>query len=967
MMARKWISFKNWSVTAKLVTLFAIFGIVPMAAIGMIAFQAATDMKGKVGLRFQDTALMISDKIDRSLFERYGDVQVFTYNDVVTRLSNWGDESDTNAISLNMNKYVQAYGIYYLTMMVNTNGDLVAVNYKDAAGNPIDTSSLWKKNYRETPWFKALEAEQYTTKMPFTAPGNDVSTGTFIEDVHIDPDVKAAYPEDDALTIGFSAPVYDGDGQLLGFWTNRAKFSLVEEIFQQTYQELKAAGYPSAELTLLGDKGQVLVDYDPTRQGTEDITHDFENVLFKLNLAEKGVETAQRAVAGETGNLTALHARKQIQQAGGYTHLDGALGYPGMNWSVLVRIPETEAAAEALAIQQKVLVTALVCLGLLLPIGWYAGRKGAKQVQVIKDAAEKMSAGDYAARTMVQSQDEIGQLGEAFNTMASQIQENIEKEQENARVMARIKTAVDNVTTNVLMCDRSYTVTYQNNASRDTLKKYEHEIRKMFSGFDADKVVGSCIDAYHKNPSHQRKILDDPKNLPHRTEIQLGPLTLDLNASAIMSESGEYLGNVVEWADVTAQKKSQNEVERLIGAASAGQLSERIKSEELEGFFKVLANGVNRLLDQVANPLTEAQSVLTALSQGDLTKKMTGNYEGEFLKIKESLNLAIENLAQTVTVVREGADGVTTAAQEISRGNDDLSQRTSEQASSLEETSASMEEMTSTVKQNADNAKQANQLAIAAREVAEKGGQVTTDAVRAMDEINRSSKKIADIINVIDEIAFQTNLLALNAAVEAARAGEQGRGFAVVATEVRNLAQRSASAAKEIKDLINESVQKVSDGSDLVNQSGKTLDEIVNSVKRVTDIISEITAASQEQSTGIDQVNKAIMQMDQTTQQNAALVEEAASAAQSMQQQASALQREVAFFKTSINGYSESQGASEREAAAPSSAKPADSAPPQRASASPAPTSQQTFEPAGVGAGNGFEPRQWQDDAFEEF
>ena len=213
-----------------------------------------------------------------------------------------------------------------------------------------------------------------------------------------------------------------------------------------------------------------------------------------------------------------------------------------------------------------------------------------------------------------------------------------------------------------------------------------------------------------------------------------------------------------------------------------------------------------------------------------------------------------------------------------------------------------MEEMTSTVKQNADNAKQANQLAIAARDTAEKGGSVTTRAVDAMGEINKSSKKIADIITVIDEIAFQTNLLALNAAVEAARAGEHGRGFAVVAAEVRNLAQRSATAAKEIKGLINESIQRVSDGSELVNQSGKTLEEIVSSVKRVTDIIAEITAASQEQATGIDQVNKAIMQMDETTQQNAALVEETTSASQSMKEQAKDLMRQVEVFRTMASG-----------------------------------------------------------------
>jgi methyl-accepting chemotaxis protein len=294
----------------------------------------------------------------------------------------------------------------------------------------------------------------------------------------------------------------------------------------------------------------------------------------------------------------------------------------------------------------------------------------------------------------------------------------------------------------------------------------------------------------------------------------------------------------------------------------------------------------------------EAKRVLGAMAQGDLTDKITQAAEGDLDQIKHSINEVVDNLTQTISVVRSGVENVSTGAEQITKGNEDLSQRTSEQASSLEETSSAMEEMTSTVKQNADNAKQANQLAIAARDVANKGGAVTTKAVEAMGAINQSSKKIADIITVIDEIAFQTNLLALNAAVEAARAGEHGRGFAVVAAEVRNLAQRSATAAKEIKGLINESIQRVTDGSELVDQSGKTLAEIVGSVKRVTDIIAEIAAASQEQASGIDQVNRAIMQMDETTQQNAALVEETTSASQSMKEQARELIRRVEVFKT---------------------------------------------------------------------
>jgi methyl-accepting chemotaxis protein len=295
----------------------------------------------------------------------------------------------------------------------------------------------------------------------------------------------------------------------------------------------------------------------------------------------------------------------------------------------------------------------------------------------------------------------------------------------------------------------------------------------------------------------------------------------------------------------------------------------------------------------------DAQEVLGRLASNDLTQEMTETYSGDLEKIKTSINEVVRNLTRTITVVRAAVESVMTGSEEITKGSEDLAQRTSEQASSLEETAASMEEMTSTVKQNADNAKQADKLAISARDTADKGGSVTQRAVEAMGEINKSSKKIADIITVIDEIAFQTNLLALNAAVEAARAGEHGRGFAVVAAEVRNLAQRSATAAKEIKGLINESIQRVTDGSELVHQSGKTLEEIVHAVKRVTDIIAEISVASQEQAGGIDQVNKAILSMDESTQQNAALVEETTSAAQSMKEQAKELLQQVRGFKIS--------------------------------------------------------------------
>jgi len=305
------------------------------------------------------------------------------------------------------------------------------------------------------------------------------------------------------------------------------------------------------------------------------------------------------------------------------------------------------------------------------------------------------------------------------------------------------------------------------------------------------------------------------------------------------------------------------------------------------------------LIRSIVGTLNRAVKVANAIAEGQLGHHIVTKRKDELGRLLEAFRMMDDRLTLTVGEVRRGSDAVSTAAQQMAHGNDDLSQRTQEQASSLEETASSMEQMTSTVKQNAENASHANQLARGAREQAERGGEVAGRAIVAMSEINASSGKIADIVGLIQEIAFQTNLLALNAAVEAARAGEQGRGFAVVATEVRSLAQRSAGAAKEIKALINDSADKVRSGSELVNQSGKALAEIVDSVKKVTDIVAEIAAASQEQSAGIDQVNNAVMQMDEMTQQNAALVEEAAAAARAMHEQAGELTRQVGFFHLS--------------------------------------------------------------------
>jgi len=472
--------------------------------------------------------------------------------------------------------------------------------------------------------------------------------------------------------------------------------------------------------------------------------------------------------------------------------------------------------------------------------------------------SQEIAVGNFDSPIDPAGNDEVSLLFAGMDGMQKRLKADRERDEatnarirETAVINQRVRQGLDSVSSSCMIADAENTIIYVNKHLVEMLTEAQPDIRKSLPHFDVSQLVGTNMDRFHKAPAHQKAMVGS-LTAAHTVNMAIAGRRFRLVATPVKDDNGERLGTVVEWIERTQEDAIEEEVSSIVNAVSQGDLSRRIRVEGKKGFFESLSNGINGL---------------------------------------------VQNFTDIVTQVKSAATEVNRGASEISLGNANLAQRTEEQASSLEQTASSMEEMTSTVKQNADNAGQANQLAVAARDQADKGGAVVARAVQAMGEINASSKKIADIIGVIDEIAFQTNLLALNAAVEAARAGEQGRGFAVVASEVRNLAGRSASAAKEIKTLIQDSVRKVDEGSELVTQSGVTLDQIVAAVKKVGDIVAEIAAASQEQSAGIEQVNKAVMQLDELTQQNAALVEEATAASQSMADQAQGLNEIMARYQ----------------------------------------------------------------------
>ena len=559
--------------------------------------------------------------------------------------------------------------------------------------------------------------------------------------------------------------------------------------------------------------------------------------------------------------------------------------------------------ASALAGKVHLVQGAMVLIGLALLAGVgifiYRGVYGAigGEPALVAGIAERIAAGDLNTALPETKGPTVGIMA-AMRQMHGNLKARIEADQRAADEMLRIKIALDNVSTGVMITDAERTVIYANNAVLKLLQEAETDIRRDLPSFNAANVVGSSIDQFHQNPQHQAAMIAKLNNT-HTASFVVGGHHMVVTASPVINTRGERLGAVAEWRDRSGEVAIENEVADIVSAATLGDLSQRLAIDGKSGFFASLSQGLNQLLDNTQKSLEATSAVLGRVALGDLTQTIDADFGGIFGKLRDDTNATIERLREVVGQIKDASDAINTASQEIAAGNSNLSSRTEQQASSLEETSSSMEELNATVKQNAENARQANELTRSSNDIATRSGQMVKQVVSTMNGIQDSSKKIADIIGVIDSIAFQTNILALNAAVEAARAGEQGRGFAVVATEVRNLAQRSATAAKEIKELIAESVGKVDSGARLVDQAGNTMDDVVSSFQQVASLVTEITNASREQSSGIEQVTQAVGQMDEVTQQNAALVEEAAAAAESLEEQARSLVQSVSMFKLS--------------------------------------------------------------------
>lgn len=549
--------------------------------------------------------------------------------------------------------------------------------------------------------------------------------------------------------------------------------------------------------------------------------------------------------------------------------------------------------------QKRFVFSTVMIVGLLVGIGLTLTFSNhiTKRLRYATRNLHELMRGQIHSIT-IDSYDEVGQLLEIQKAFFTKSGCDFVEMKRNAERAMALKIALDNVYTGILLANEEGTIIYQNKAVDSLFRKYTNNIRTYNPNFDPDKVVGQNIDIFHKNPTVINQLLRQLAGT-HRATIEMGGAHFNHHITPIFDESRGRLGTVLEMRDITQDVFTQTEMKSIVQAALQGDLTKRITLNEKTGAVKEICHDINNLLAAIEQIFYEVGETMHRVAQGDLRVQITSNYAGQFGELKQSINHTLSILINLIQQIGDATSLIDNAADEIATGNMDLSSRTEKQAASLEETASSVEELSATVKQNAENAHLANQVAQQTSTIALQGGDEIRSLIQTMSEINQSSQKIVEIIAIIDSISFQTNILALNAAVEAARAGEEGRGFSVVAAEVRNLAQRSAGAAKEIKALINESVLKVETGLNQVEKTGSTMSRTVHSIKDVSQLISEISTASSEQSDGIEQVSHAMVALDKATQQNAALVQESMASADMLRKQAVELNRAIQFFKTS--------------------------------------------------------------------
>ena len=789
---------KNLTITKKLVCLFLVFGLIPMALVAGISFHSINEMAAKKLMRMENISKTVADKIDRNLFERYGDVQAFGLNSVIENKDYWykTDEAE-NKIVEKMNQYVDTYDIYYLTTLVDLEGKVIAVNSKDENGEPIDSAGLYQKDYSNTAWFKALSKGEFTTKQRFTAAGNDVSNGTFIEDLYVDNDVKQIYTGDDGLSLGFSAPVYK-DGEIIAYWNNRTRFALVEDIFKASYQQLKNEGFNSVELTLLDKEGRVIVDHDPTTSGTEEIVHNFDNVLMKLNLAEKGVASAQAGIKGESGYMWSEHARKGITQGAGYSPLVGALGYPGTEWVVLARMDKSEVEGAVFAQARLMIgISVLAAIIAITAFGLWFGRRMAKPIQGMSEVAENIARGDLSQDVDWTSTDETGRLADSFRTVMTTIR-NLNDE------MSEIVTAVRNGEL----------------SKRGDQDRFEGCYNEIISG------ANETLDAY---------------NAPISDAIQ----TMEQLASNDLTErmSTSYQG---EFAKISAAvNQAMDNLGKTITQVSGTEKAVSHSAVKVHENSQSIAEGATEqasALEEIASSLEEMTSMTRQSADNANQAKLLANDTRE---TAENGNSAMESMGNAIDKIKASSDEqakIVKTIDEIAFQTNLLALNAAVEAARAGEAGKGFavvaEEVRSLAQRSAEAARTTSTMIEESVANSESGVKIAEDVGKVLIEIKSSAQKTSDLVA---EIAAASN--------------EQAQGIEQVnsaVTQLDHVTQQSATVSQDSASSAEELTKQVVDLSRLV--SAFTLNE---SDHNTTPVEEDIHAAVKDLSSSMESINSA--------------------------------------------------------------------------------------------------------------
>ncbi|MBD3166523.1 HAMP domain-containing protein [bacterium] len=863
----------NIKMKPKLTSLFLIIGLIPLVIVALVGInKSSTALETSAKNQLTAIQTVKAGQVERFFNERMGDISVLSHDPTVIlgadrmfeAYRRYGMDSDSyrevsEDIGPFLTEYEKTYG-YYDVFLINPDGDIVwTVEKESDLGQNIPSSSLSRTSIATA--FSKGKSQPSFADFGWYEPSNDAAS--FV-----------------------AAPLKDRRGKLIGVLAFQVPLDSINTIMQE-----RAGMGETGETYLVGSDKRMRSDsyLDPEGHSVQ--------ASFAGTVEKNGVDTeaVNAALAGKEGCEVIIdYNGNPVYSAYSKIQLPG-----GVTWVCLAEIDEAEVKAPVRALSTSIIIIALIIAAIIGVVAYAIAGTMANPITKVTHASQDIARGDLNSDININQRDEVGMLADAFHDMQVSLRD---------KAKAAKEIAAGNLQVDIQVASNADDLAKSMVTMRDRIKQLIAEMNHMSDEHDKGDIdVVIPIDKFDGAFRTMAKGVNDMVN---------GHITVKKKAMACVAEFGKgnfdaplekfpgkkaFINDIIE--QVRANLKAvMSDLDNLANAALEGRLNTRADARMHHGDFQKIVAGVNDLLDAVIKPVQEASAVLEKMSQGDLRDSVTGEYKGDHAMIKNSMNGTLESLNEILSQVLQSVEQVSASAHQVSDSSQSLSQGATEQASSLEQVTSTVTELTSQTNQNAENAQQANTLAETASDSASKGNRQMEKMLEAMNKITQSSNEISQIIKTIDEIAFQTNLLALNAAVEAARAGVHGKGFAVVAEEVRNLAQRSATAARETTELIEGSIKRVENGTSIADETAVSLREIIDSIKKVNDIVGEIASASREQAEGLRQVSDAMGQIDQVTQGNTANAEESASAAEELSGQSVQLREMVSRF-TLRNGH----------------------------------------------------------------